>query len=78
MVSSAVRKVVKMNVANVSGDPTDIHSEAFNAARVQVEDAIDAVLVSEDGFMGCTVRQIKSANLPEVTKASSFLRYDSA
>ena len=71
MVSSAVRKVVK---ANVSGDPTDIHSEAFNAARVQVEDAIDAVLVSEDGFMGCTVRQIKSANLPEVTKASSFLQ----
>ena len=36
MVSSAVRKEVKMSVANVTGDPTDIHSDAFNVARIQV------------------------------------------
>ena len=47
----------------------DIHSAAFEAARVQIEDAVDAVLVAEAGFMGCTVRQIKDAdNLPEVCR----------
>ena len=45
-----------------SGDPTDIHSTAFEAARLQVEDAVDAALVSEDGFMGCTVRRITAAS----------------
>ena len=68
MVSSAIRKDVKMTLVNftAAGDPQDIHSEAFGPARVQIEDAIDAALVSEAGFMGCTVRQIKSASLPEV------------
>ena len=59
----------------IDGSPLmqDIHSSAFDAARVQVEDAMDGALVEGEGFMGCTVRQIKAANLPEVFSASSLL-----